>query len=387
MRILFSCSPGIGHLYPLLPLARRFRDHGHDVAFLAYDGLAGEVAAEGFDFLAAGPGVEVLLPEAFRRHPGLAALPPEQAMRAGVPVFVEVRLDLTVPDALPLARAWQPDLLVSEHGDVVGPLLATVLGTRRATLGFGPGHPADWLELAARSAAPCYERMGLRPPAHAGLYAGTYLDTCPRALQHPRFPSPAVVQPLRPEAHSRPGARWSAPGFPGRESAPTALLTMGTIFGNPAVFTTAVRALTDIDVNVVVMVGPSGDPAGVDSGADAGRVHVERFVPLDLVLPHCDFVVAHGGAGTTLAALAAGLPMVMIPQSADQFVNAERAVAAGAALSVAPTAFDAHHLARAAHRVLHEPAFTDAATRIRRQIAGLPDAAQVAEALAGEHRT
>ncbi len=380
MRVLFSCSPGIGHLYPLLPLAREFRDQGHDVAFLASGGLAAAVAGEEFDFLTAGPGIEVLLPEAFRRYPDLAALPAEEAMRAGIPVFGEVRLDLTVPEALPAARGWRPDLIVSEHADFVGPLLAALLDIRHATLGFGPGHPADWLELAGRSVASSYEHLGLRPPASAGLYDGTYLDTCPPALQQPRFRLPAAAQPLRPEAYSRPGTRWSAPGFAGHASAPLVLLTMGTIFGSPAVFTTAVHALTELDVNILVTVGPLGDPAAIK--ADASRVHVERFIPLDLVLPACDLVVTHGGAGITLASLAAGIPMVMIPQSADQFINAERAVAAGAAVSVPPSALDTRHLGDAADRVLHERGFTAAAARIQHQIARMPDPAYVAKTLA-----
>ena len=43
-----------------------------------------------------------------------------------------------------------------------------------------------------------------------------------------------------------------------------------------------------------------------------------------------DAVVTHGGAGTTLGALAFGVPLLVLPQGADQYANAERVVAAGA---------------------------------------------------------
>ena len=41
-------------------------------------------------------------------------------------------------------------------------------------------------------------------------------------------------------------------------------------------------------------------------------------------------VVTHGGSGTTLGALAHGLPLLVVPQGADQYANADAVVAAGA---------------------------------------------------------
>jgi UDP:flavonoid glycosyltransferase YjiC (YdhE family) len=57
VRALFSCAPGLGHFYPLLPLARALRLRGHAVAFLTAPGLGDAVAAEGFALLPAGPGL------------------------------------------------------------------------------------------------------------------------------------------------------------------------------------------------------------------------------------------------------------------------------------------------------------------------------------------
>ena len=35
-------------------------------------------------------------------------------------------------------------------------------------------------------------------------------------------------------------------------------------------------------------------------------------------------MISHGGAGTMLAALAHGLPLLTVPQGADQYLNADR---------------------------------------------------------------
>jgi hypothetical protein len=53
-------------------------------------------------------------------------------------------------------------------------------------------------------------------------------------------------------------------------------------------------------------------------------VHVEQWLPQSLLLPHTDLVVSHGGSGTVTAALAHGLPQLILPMGADQLHNADR---------------------------------------------------------------
>src|SRR5262249_41436596 len=95
----------------------------------------------------------------------------------------------------------------------------------------------------------------------------------------------------------------------------------------------------------------------------------------------CAIVVCHGGAGTTLAALARGRPLVVIPQGADQFINAERAVAAGAAVAIAPREFSADSLRSAVARLLAGRSYAAEATRIRDEVTSMPSPGQVASAL------
>ena len=71
-------------------------------------------------------------------------------------------------------------------------------------------------------------------------------------------------------------------------------------------------------------------------GPQPSNVHVHQYIPQELLLPHCAAVVTHGGAGSTLGALAFGLPLLVVPQGADHFYNADRVVAAGAAVQLMP---------------------------------------------------
>jgi UDP:flavonoid glycosyltransferase YjiC (YdhE family) len=89
-----------------------------------------------------------------------------------------------------------------------------------------------------------------------------------------------------------------------------------------------------LNVNILATVGPNGDPAELD--VDPSRVHIERFVPLSDLLTGVSAVVAHGGGGTVLAALSRGLPLVLLPQGADQFLNARRVASAHAGIVLLP---------------------------------------------------
>ena len=100
----------------------------------------------------------------------------------------------------------------------------------------------------------------------------------------------------------------------------------------------------------------------------------------------CDVVVCHGGAGTTMAALTRGLPMVVVPLFADQMHNAARIEAMGAGLSVDPREA-ATELAAAVEQVLADPSYGTVSRSVAAELAGLPTAADVLAAVrpAGVH--
>ena len=62
---------------------------------------------------------------------------------------------------------------------------------------------------------------------------------------------------------------------------------------------TALDGLLEHDVEVLVVLGPQGDPDTLGDVPD--RVHLHRFVPQEQVLAHLDLVVHHGGTGNRSA--------------------------------------------------------------------------------------
>ncbi|HEX3207642.1 MAG TPA: nucleotide disphospho-sugar-binding domain-containing protein, partial [Propionibacteriaceae bacterium] len=71
-------------------------------------------------------------------------------------------------------------------------------------------------------------------------------------------------------------------------------------FGAVEVLSRAIAEIALLDVDILVSVGPEGEPAALGEVPD--NVHVERFVAQSAVLPLVDLIVHHGGTGTVLSA-------------------------------------------------------------------------------------
>ena len=79
---------------------------------------------------------------------------------------------------------------------------------------------------------------------------------------------------------------------------------------------------------------------------------VRAHLPQVAALRACDVVICHGGNNTVMEALSAGLPVVALPFSTDQFAVAADVVAAGVGAALDPNRADADDLATALRRIL-----------------------------------
>jgi UDP:flavonoid glycosyltransferase YjiC (YdhE family) len=128
--------------------------------------------------------------------------------------------------------------------------------------------------------------------------------------------SPAADQlPLR--ARPWPGATPAGPLslFDGREDRSRVLIALGTTLFDREAFDTLVDVVSLLDgVDVLAAVAPGVDHPMTDRREN---VRVVGFVPMaSLLTVGFSVVVAAGGAGTVLAALGQGIPMVIWPEGA-----------------------------------------------------------------------
>jgi UDP:flavonoid glycosyltransferase YjiC (YdhE family) len=86
------------------------------------------------------------------------------------------------------------------------------------------------------------------------------------------------------------------------------------------------------------------------------------------ILSDASVVVSHCGHGTTMKALAAGVPMVCIPMGRDQNDTAARVVHLGAGVRLSPSASTAK-IRAAVHEVLDNEKYRANASRLARVIA------------------
>ena len=363
MRILFSGVPALGHLLPLVPLARAAQAAGHDVALLTSGGMREPLATElpTVPVLAAGPMPPDLFSEVARRIPGSdPANRPEPA--AVAEFFAGTRVDLTVDDAVRAARGWAPDVVVADAVDLVGPLVAAELGVPYAIVAFGPEVPEEFRRPMAELVLPRYAERGVVPTPPIAL-----LDPTPVSLQAPGWTQPPVTIPFRSEPHSRPDAAAEQPLAPvsARGGRPRVLVTLGTVFGDAALLTAILDGFQPDEADLVATVGVIGERLD-----DSEHVRFVPFRPMRELLEGVDLVVAAAGAGTVLAAASVGVPTVLLPQGADQFINAARAAEAGVAVVVdEPSA-----VGPAVHRMLAERSHFAAARRLGDETAQRPSA-------------
>jgi UDP:flavonoid glycosyltransferase YjiC (YdhE family) len=380
VRILFSCLPGIGHFHPLVPLARAAQRAGHDVAFVTGRSLHGAVTAEGFTAYRSAPDelhpfIESTFAAVLGRDPRDAARLAGDRPLVFRHVFAGARVPLAAPAIHDVAAALGADLVVHEPADLAAPLAAARLDRPSAMVGFGLLFPDEVLAAAEEGVADSWQAVGLTPPRAAGLFEHLYLDPVPRTLQPARIDDIPTRRTIRPAVY---GAGEQLPpeiDALGRQR-PLAYVTHGTIFGDEAVLATTAGALAAEGCDVVVTVGPRGDP-----GALAGcgpHVVALPFVPQGAVLPRSRLVVTHGGSGTVLGALANGVPMLLTPRGADQYDNAAAVTGRGAGLTLQPHELDELAVRQAVRRLLDDAHFSGVAQELAAEIA---QAREPAEAL------
>jgi UDP:flavonoid glycosyltransferase YjiC (YdhE family) len=377
MRVLYTSSPGIGHVHPMLPLASALAARGHDVRWAVPPEAQARVEAAGFKTFPAGINSAPRFAELARRFPEIQSLPPaERPERMFGAMFGRIAAPAMLADLEPVMEQWPPALVVHDAAELAGPIVAARAGVPNVVHSFGGMLPERRVAAGGEAVADLWRSAGLEPRPYAGCYDHLYLDIYPPSMRPAGNAHLGRVQPLRPVPFDE-----GAAGAPDAERA-LVYLTFGTVFNEPGeAFLAALAGVARHDVDVLVTVGPQGDPAAL--GPLPPNVRVERYVPQTAVLPACAAVVSHAGSGTFLATLGLGIPQLCLPQAADQFINAAQGAASGAAITLLPGEVSAEAVHAALDHLLGEPGFATAARRVAAEIAAMPSPDDVAEVLEG----
>ncbi|MET8373852.1 nucleotide disphospho-sugar-binding domain-containing protein, partial [Micromonospora profundi] len=288
------------------------------------------------------------------RHPLIARA--ELAGTAGTRgaglLFGALNDHLTDP-VVALATRWRPDLVLHEPFAVAGAIAAARLdipAVRQENALF------DGRELVRATTA----RLG------AALRRHGLTELPPPAAALAVAPPSVAAQsgwPMRYDSYAGGGELPAWLREPGER--PRILVTRSTLNGPgdrgpmPAV----VAAAADVDAEIVLV-----RPDARSARSLPGNVRVVDWIPLDEALPASAALVHHGGAGSALGALAAGLPQLATVGAGDRRHNAELVARRGAGLALRPRDITAPTLTR----LLTDDGLRIAAGEVSREIAAMP---------------
>jgi UDP:flavonoid glycosyltransferase YjiC (YdhE family) len=382
MRVLFASTSGAGHFGPLVPFANAIRRAGHEVLVAAPMSAQARVERAGLPFISFADPLERDLEPLWARI--RAATPDEANAIVLGESFGRVRAAAALPGVELAMDAWRPDVVLRESCEFASAVAAEAREIPVSRV--GPGLLA-MEALAVRAAAPAVDDLrrwaGLEPdPAGERLVASPYLTLAPASLELPAKPEMPHVMRFH---DAPPPLRAVRPAG----AAPLVYMSFGSVAATlgffPDLYRAVIDALADLPIRLLVTVGDAADPAAL--GPLPANVRAERWLPQAEVFTEADAMVGHGGFGTTLGALLAGVPQVVVPLFADQHLNAGRVAELGAGLAVEGQ--DPVAVRAAVERLLAEPAFRVGAGRLALEAQALPsidEAPAAVEALAAAAR-
>jgi UDP:flavonoid glycosyltransferase YjiC (YdhE family) len=374
VRVLFTNQPLSGHWHPLVPLAQALAAAGHEVAFASLPGFCSSMEAKGFRTFPVGADET----EEETQQIGEKIANSNEQPRAFAALrylLAGIRADRMLPDMLDLISDWHPDVLVREHTELTACVAAERAGLPHVV--FQVGALVPWFMRAmSEPLNRLLASVGLSASEPADILF-RYLMFYPRPLSlwNADLPIPPTLHTFRYTGFSQSGNEALPEWVAALDERPTVYATLGTVVNERTDLLSAILdGLRQEPINLVLTVGRNGSPQ--DFGEQPPNVHIERYIPQNMLFPLCDLVVTHGGSGTMLDALSFGLPMVIIPSFADQPVNAQLCAKLGVARVVTPEgrieAELAQEIRAAAQDVLRNPTYRQNAQRLRKEMEDLP---------------
>jgi UDP:flavonoid glycosyltransferase YjiC (YdhE family) len=332
MRIVFATGQGGGHYQPLLPFARAAARAGHEVIFAAPASIRSQLEQAGFAVHALGEPWDrdaKWAPVFNGSSPGIEAVVQE--------LFIGLDARAALPGMIALVHNDRPDLIVRETTEFSSTVAAAHFGVPVIDIGIHLDAAIDADGRLRAIAAPALELLG------------PFRLDAPVLTRSPFGDTDAVTR-----------FRHAAPE---RVDGSVVYVSFGSEIRHPGLFRRTAHALEDVPKRILMTVGRHVDPAAL--GPLPANVRVASWVDQATVLAHAAAVVCHGGSGSTLAALAAGVPIAFLPQFVDGPANAERIAGLGAGIV-------ASDVAEAVHALIEDERYRRAAEHVAREIRALP---------------
>ncbi|MFD3503079.1 nucleotide disphospho-sugar-binding domain-containing protein [Streptomyces sp. NPDC058676] len=368
MRVLIAATPGIGHVFPIVPLAWALRLAGHEV-LVATGGDGLDVRNAGLPVEDTCPGTDAvgLAMRTFLEHPEVAAeweatdRSDFDANQRFYGKLMSHQADL-VDAYVRVAQDFRPDVVVHSSMSVLGLVAAAKLGVPAVEHGYGLTRTTRYVDRVRAWNEEIFDRHGVDLPA-----AMHHIDVAPPSLvggadsgwkmRYLPYNGGAVL----PSWLTAPSER------------PRIAVTLGTTapaFDGLGQLDRVIALAPDVDAEFVLALG-SADTSTLGELPD--NVRLVEWVPLNLLLRTSAGLVHHGGSGTSLGALEAGVPQILMPDEGDRYVNASAVAERGAGLSVRSEDLTKD----AIDQLLHDEVMRAVAREVRAEMHAMPSPVEV----------
>ena len=333
-RIAFFCIPAHGHTNPMLPVAAELAKRGNTVRFYSFNEFSEKIAATGAEFVSC----DAYLPE-------LNAKEEEGLMNVSTTEMTiqDIRITLAMDAFLDGEfKNFRPDVVFSDSVCFWGKLNAkkhsVPLVVSTSTFAFNQlsskymkNSPKEIADMVFGLPKISKELKKLRPYGYKSLGALELIQSdnktdsvvyTSRLFQpyaesfsdHYCFAGPSVFSKEEPKKE---------------KERPLVYISMGTVINDrPDFYGKCVEALREMDIDVIISCGSAMDPAAL--GELPGNVRVYPRVDQLSVLAKADAFITHCGMNSVSESLYMATPMVLYPQTGEQYAVARRALELGA---------------------------------------------------------
>lgn len=404
-RILVATVPVIGHIVPILPLARGLIARGHEVRWYSGRKHAGRIEATGARFVSYTQARDYDDLKFDSQFPGRSALKGLDQLRFDLKhIFIDAAPG-QYADIEAITREWRPDVIVADPGMmgagfvreklnfplVMVSVVPCVLRSRdTAPFGLGLAPTSSLLgRLRNASLNRIIEHIVFRgvqqhweqTRAGLGLPKGEFLFDAPRRItrfllptvpgfEYPRTDLPAHVEFIGILPTGASHGSQLPPWFGELDgSRPVVHVSQGTVANTkPELIGPAIEGLANEAVLVVVSTGGrAAEELGLTHVPE--NVRVASFLPYPELLPRTSVMVTNGGYGGVQIALSHGVPLVVAGTTEDKPEVAARVAWSGAGINLRTSTPTPNMVRNAVRRILAEPSFRLHAKRLAAEYA------------------
>ncbi len=374
-KAIFFNIPASGHIYPSLGMTAELVRRGEQILYFATERFRPVIEATGASFCPT-----PIIHDHYIDQPGLNGTHPQLAAEK----MIGTCRDL-LPDLINIVRAENPAYILHDSMCPWGTLVARILDIPTVV------SMALWTFTPAMMKLPAGSASG--PPEHqGGLLHAIRFHQIARQIATQYGVQPLTYSELfnapgnltlsytstemQPESHqldprihyvgSSVAARGDEPDFPlGQLDGKRVIyISLGTVLNqNPDFFKACIAAFRDSPYTVVMSIGSrlSIESLGPVSGIP-GNFIVRNLVPPIEILKRSALFITHSGMNSVHEALTLNVPMLLVPQQAEQAITAARVVELGAGLRL--QVMTSASLRESAEAVLSDPEFRRRATEL-----------------------